>query len=294
MLTPEERKAIQAKLDELQPRITELKQRLKELHGQKEEAFQQRGSAGKEISQHIQHLKQYKQQRNVLTQEVRKLKDTRHTLNAQIKEKISEAKNLNEEKKKSAPKTGVRENPSHLKSMIARLDQKIETEVMSFDREKAIMKEIKDLKKRYDAIRKASGVWQQSHHLSKEIDVLKKKADSAHHELQQKAKQSQEKHEGLVSESKKVDNLRGPGKEFTKSIGEKKSEIDKLNKELDGLIAKQKELRSKIDSERKQHEAERVQQQKKKFSEKLAEVKKKLVTGGKLTTEDIIIMQGEK
>ncbi len=294
MLTPEERKALQAQLDELQPKIRELKQKLNQLNDQKEKAFEQRNPVGKEISTLIHSIKDLKKERDSLTDEVKKLKDNRTGLNDIIKKKIEEAKKLNAEKKKAADKLGLKESPGHLKMLMDKLENKIETDVMSFDKEKAIMKEIKDLKKRYDAAKESNAVWDAAHQMSKDIDTMQAQADDIHRQIQQKARLSQQKHEQLIEESKKVDALRGKGNTFTKDIGEKKSEISKMSDELGALLKQAAELNTKLSAERKEKEAASINQRQKKFSEKLAEVKEKFAKGEKLTTEDIIIMQGEK
>jgi uncharacterized coiled-coil DUF342 family protein len=66
-----------------------------------------------------------------------------------------------------------------------------------------------------------------------------------------------------------------------------------LGAELDALVAQERELYGKISAERKEKEAVQKQERAKKFSDKLAEVKEKMKRGGKLTTEDIIVLQGE-
>jgi uncharacterized coiled-coil DUF342 family protein len=293
MLTPEERKAIHAHLDELQPRIKALKQQLKELYDQKEQAFHQRTPAGKEISRLIQDLKQRRQERDQFTDEVKKLKENRSGLNEIIKKKIEEAKKLNAEKKKAAAKLGLKENPGRIKMLMEKLETRIETEALPFEKEQAVMKEIKELKKRYDEAKKASAIWDTAHQLGKDIDALREQADEIHRQMQQKAKLSQEKHELLVEESRKVNALRSESSTFTKAITEKKAALAALSKELDGLLKQQAELTAKLSAERKEQEAAKEQQRAKKFSEKLAEVKAKMAKGEKLTTEDILVLQGE-
>jgi uncharacterized coiled-coil DUF342 family protein len=294
MLAPDERAAVQAQLDELQPRIKALKHKLKELHDQKEKAFQQRSTLSREISQHISRLKQHRKERDTLTDEVKQLKGNRSGLSGIIKGKIDEAKQLNTEKRKATTKTKIRDNPSHLKMLMDKLETRIETEGLSFEKEKEIMKEMKELKKRYDAARAASSIWDTSHQLSKDIDTLKHQADDFHRQLQQKANASQEKHELLMEESKKVDELKKKADAFGKEVDAKKAEMKALGAELDALVAQERELYGKISAERKEKEAATAHERAKKFSDKLAEVKEKMKRGGKLTTEDIIILQGEK
>jgi uncharacterized coiled-coil DUF342 family protein len=294
MLTPDERKAVHAQLDELQPRINALRQQLKELYDQKEKLFQQHRARSKEISQHIKTIKQLKQERDTFTHEVKALKGSRTWLNTVIFKDIEQAKKLNAEKRKSTAKLGVKENPAKFKMLMDKLETKLETEAMSFEREKELMKEIKDLKKRYEAARTSSVIWDTAKQLSKEIDVRKEQADEIHGQIQQKAKASQEKHEMLVEESKKVEALKKKNDDIGKDVDARKAEMAKLGAELDALQKQAGELRAKLSAERKEQEHEQEQARAKKFSEKLAEVKAKMAKGGKLTTEDIIILQGEK
>jgi uncharacterized coiled-coil DUF342 family protein len=93
--------------------------------------------------------------------------------------------------------------------------------------------------------------------------------------------------------SKKIDGLRGAGNTFTKDIGEKKSELAKLSAELTGLQKQAAELRGRLGEEQKEQEAERESKRRQSFAEKLAAVKAKMKSGGKLTTEDILVLQGE-
>jgi uncharacterized coiled-coil DUF342 family protein len=262
------------------------------LDDQKEALFHQRSPLSKEISQRIQAVKQLKHERDQLTAEVKKQKENRRGLNELIRQKIEQVKKLHEEKKHLAAKLGLKENPGHIKMQIDRLEQRIETDVMSFAKEQVLMKEIKDLKKRYEASRKTSTLWDQGHALSAEIDELKRQADAIHQEIQQKAQQSQEKHERLLEESKKIDELKKRQEELDAQIAAKKGEIKAAEAKLEPLLRQANDLSSKLFAERKEKEERFRVEQKKRFSDKLAEVKEKMTKGEKLTTEDILVLQG--
>ena len=75
------------------------------------------------------------------------------------------------------------------------LESKVETEVMEFKKEKAIMKQIKSLKKQFNEVKDVSDIWDKGSKLSKEIDVLKAKADSLHKIVRGHAKDSQDKND---------------------------------------------------------------------------------------------------
>ena len=84
------------------------------------------------------------------------------------------------------------DSPDFLQRHMQQLEEKIETEVMSFEKEKKLMEQIKTLRKKYLALKEGSTVFKQLHETSKEIKKLKRDADTSHQDLQTKAKISQE------------------------------------------------------------------------------------------------------
>ena len=75
--------------------------------------------------------------------------------------KISEIEfnNLSKEKQNVIKKHKINADPFQIKNEIERLESRIETEVMSFEREKEIMKRIKELSREYKDSKKISSVF---------------------------------------------------------------------------------------------------------------------------------------
>jgi len=292
MLTPQEKQQIKVQIDVLQKDIKELKGTLNQIDEQKEKLFADRKTLGKQIATSIREIKQLRQERDSLTAEVKIAKNERAKLANVITEKIDAFKKIHGEKKQVETKKGaVRENPGKLRQEIERMENTIETEGLSFEKEKKLMKIINAVKKRLKDAEALSGAYGEARELSKEIDKLKNEADEFHAKIQEKASISQEKHEKLMEISKKVDEWKKQEDEMNQQIETKKKEIDEKCPPLDEKIKQYSELKLKIGEEVKEEKLRTTEQKKKKLSELQQEAQEKFRKGGKLTTQDLLILQ---
>ncbi|MBT4823992.1 hypothetical protein HN695_05310 [Candidatus Woesearchaeota archaeon] len=291
MLTPEEKKSLLDELNKKKELIKELRSKLNEINEQKEQWFQQRNNASQEIKKLIGQLKEAKTTRDGFTTTVKGSKVSRDDLNKKIKVKVDELKKYEKEKSDIVKKHDIKGDPSYLKKQIEQLEYKHETSVMSFENEKKIMKEIRDLRSNYKKLSAVSTVWKKIHALTKDVDVLKKEANLFHRKMQSQAKQSQEKHESMIESSKLVKDLKKKENEaHIKSLEFKKqfTELnDKLKVDLDDL----NKLYGKLDMNREAVKKVKKEKQQKTLKQKQNDVDHKLKTGGKLTTEDLLAFQ---
>ncbi len=175
----------------LNKEINTLRGDLSSLNSQKHEKFKVKDELSKKIVGLITDVKKLRIERDALTDEVKKLKEKRSELNKELNGMVSAIKEVNKEKKATQKKLGIKKDPTQLKKEIDKLDEKVETEVLSFDQEQRIMKQIKELKKTYSASHSASKLWDSSNEKSKEIKQKRLAADEVHKLIQQKAKESQ-------------------------------------------------------------------------------------------------------
>lgn len=272
--------------------ILSLKKTLDEINEVKESWFTSKEEISKRISKLISNVKVLKEERNSATSEVKRLKEERDEINEKIKERISNLKKLNEEKSKLSPSAvSVKESPSKLREQIGALELKQETEVMSFDKEKSINKNIKLLKKKLDQCKGASGVLDRISQEEKELRKLKKQAEEKHRLLKEKARLSQEKHEELIEKSKEVDSLKIEEEKAFQEFSKNKEEFTKYNNELKDKLkvvnahnAKKKQDFKLKKKKRDALNKELVEKQKK-------EVESKMKKGVKITTEDLLAFQ---
>jgi len=292
MLSPQERKELFTQLDELNREVRALRATLNQLNDQKEALFSKREAAGNEISGLIRQVKSLRRERNKLTTEVKAAKVDRKSLNDAINKKIDEIKKFDKEKKETVKKHGMTEDPSKIKHEMERINYTIETSGLTFEKEQKLMKILKDLKRKYDEAKKVSSIWDSSHALSTEIDSMKEKADEVHRAIQQKAALSQEKHETMIESSKKIDDLKREEDEISRKITEKKKEMEEVNSKLEEKLKLLTDVNAKLQVEKKETRQEKEAQKRKLLGDKIKDAEEKFRRGEKLTTEDILAMQG--
>lgn len=274
--------------------VQDLRSQLESLTAEKEKWFQLRQEYGQQIRSEIERIKGSMKQRNELTAAVQEEKKKRDELNKTISEKIKVVKDIKPPEKEKG--TDAFRNPDELRRQIVGMEKKIETEGLSFDKEKQLMKQINSLRKQYDEAKKKQEEYFKSRGLSKEIIDLKKQANEVHKHVQEQAKESQKQHEVVVAESKKITDLKKKEKEAMEKFLDLKKQCNELFavlKQEQAVYAEHKKVKHK---EYEHREKSRKEHEKKTLQEKVRSVEEKIKKGGKvkLTMEDLIAFQGLK
>lgn len=256
-----------------------LRKQLSELEDEQKKVRRQRDEVGKKIAGLINQAKTLREERNKLTDEVQELKKQREKLNQQISSTAQNIKQTNQEKKKIAEELGIKGEVEGIKRNIKRIEYKIETEALEFDKEQKLMKTLKELKAKYAKAVKSSEAFKKGGELVKQIKDTRKSADSIHKDLQQKAVLSQQKHEVLLDISKQIDELKVQEEAIKKDIKAVQDKIDPLEEALEKELAKIGQTLRK--SRPKKQDLE----------EKKKEIEGRLSKGKKLTTEDLLTLQ---
>jgi len=126
---------------------------------------------------------------------------------------------------------------SGLTTEIDRLEMKIETDAMSFEAEKKVMKTIKELKKKKKELKDDSNVFDKAKDIAKGLNTLRKDSSKLHKSVKEKAKDSQQKHKEVLDLSEKFDNLKEEEKVAFDKFLEFKDNFNKVNDELKKRLA---------------------------------------------------------
>lgn len=291
MLSEEEKRELFKKLNDAQKEVTTLRVELNQTDEQKEAAFNSKEEHSKKIRELIRKIKDNKSKRDSLTEQVKKDKELRDQLNSKIANKISEFKNLSREKQGIIKKHKINADPFQIKNEIERLESRIETEVMSFEREKEIMKRIKELKKEYKDSKDISSIFGKIDSASKEIDGLKAEAEDAHKRIQSRAKESQSRHEEMIASSKEADELRVKEESAFHKFVEMKKKFDGVNEKLKEKLLEMNKAKKETDKYQLENKVEKQRVEEEFLKMKEEDVQKKMKRGEKLTTEDILVFQ---
>lgn len=286
-----ERNELFGKLNGLKKEIYGLKISLNHLDRQKEEWFRKKESFSKEITDKIKNIRENKAKRNSLTGEVKKHKEKRKELHDKSKNKISDIKEIARQERDLIKKHNIKGNPSQIKKDIDMMESKIETEVISFEKEKEIMKQIKALKKKLKETKELNEILNKKSDVSKEIDMLKSEAKDAHKNVQDKAKESQIKHEAIITNSGEIDKLKKKEEEAFQKFIEFKKKFNEANDRLKEALIEINNMIGKLDLHKKAHKKRKREKEQEILKGKEDIIKEKMKKGGKLTTEDLLIFQ---
>jgi len=271
--------------------VSKLRNTLNELDREKESWFKKKDDCSKRIRESIQRIKENKSKRDSLTSEVRELKPKRDSINKEIASKLKEFDGLKKEKTALAKSLGIKETPSRIKSQIEKLEFRIETDTVSFEREKELMKKIKELRKDYD---KASIIEESNKKIRDASDSasrMRREANDIHKFIQEKAKQSQALHDEILKISAEIDRMKADENDAFKKFSEYKKQFTEINSQLKEKLRGMNNVKWQLDRidfdrrERKRQHEESIL----KLKEEI--INEKIKKGQKLTTEDLLVFQ---
>ena len=282
------------KFNALRNEVSELKNSLNQADEQKEKWFKSKEELSGRIRSLIGGIKESRTKRNSLTGDVKKLKEKRKELNDKIKGRISEIKSIHRQEKEIIGKYRIQGDPSAIKREIDRLDSRIETDVMSFEKEKDLMKKIKGLKKRLEQTKGLTVVLKKKDEISKEIDVMKSEAKDVHKKVQDTAKESQVRHESAIKNSGEIDSFKKSEEDAFKKFIESKMRFNEINSKLKEKLLEMSRIREKLDAYRKEDKKREKEREERVLKSREEFVREKMKKGEKLTTEDLLVFQNLK
>ena len=271
--------------------VSKLRNSLNELDKEKESWFKKKDDLSKKIKDSIQKIKDNKNRRDALTQEVKELKPKRDSVNKELALKSPELEKLKKERSELAKSIDVKESPSRIKQQMEKLEFKIETDTVSFEKEKELMKKIKELRKDYDKV----SILEESNKKIREVLYnargIKKSANDAHNLIQEKARQSQILHEEILKISAEIDKMKVEEEDAFKKFSELKKKFNETNSQLKEKLKIMNHVKislDKISSDKREKKRQEIESF---LKSKEDAVNEKIKKGQKLTTEDLLVFQ---
>ncbi len=288
---PSNHKELVKELNNHRVEISKLRNTLNELDKEKESWFGKKEALSAKIKESIRKIKDNKTKRDSFTNEVKELKLKRYLLNKELSSKSSELEKLKKERAEASKSLDVKESPSRLKQQMDKLEFKIETDTVSFEKEKELMKKIKVLKKDYD---KLSILQESDKNVREVIDAVRKlrrESSDFHKSIQEKAKQSQVLHEEILKISAEIDKLKLEEEDAFRKFSDFRKQFHELNSQLKDKFKLMDEVKSHLDKIQLDKRDIRKQEEESFLKSKKEEVNEKIRKKQKLTTEDLLVFQ---
>ncbi len=257
--------------------FNELRKEVRDVGARKEWLFEVRSIVSKEIKSLFAKLKDLKETRDDLTLQVQSLKEEREVINVDIKKNISKIKSI-----QKVGSDGKKVNVSKIKKELDKLQYYLETNPLSPEDEKKIMRQVKEKEKLIEKHGGLETVDDSPKDLSKVINDLKDKSNKVHDKVQENAIESQLKHEFMISVSKNIKFLKAREKEIHSLFVEVK-DVYKVKRRL---LMQNRKFYAQSNSNKKKSSRKLTE---KDMIRKVEEtVQEKLKLGKKITTEDLL------
>ncbi len=262
--------------------FNKLREQLLAISKKKDKAFKKRARTKKEIRETFNLIKEKKGERDSYNKEVKELKEKRNILNSRTKELSKIVKSFKDDLKTVDTKI----NPRELLRTIEKLDLQIETEVIPYEKEKELMKQIKDLNAQLGKMKDKAEKFKEHDSSIKELRKVRTESNNIHKKFISLTKKSQECHEIMISNLKQIDNLKKTEKETEKEFESIKEEFDNISKKVGAEVTNNIQKTQKKKTQKKKIESKILKKSKE-------EVEQKIKKKEKLTTEDLIAFQSE-
>ena len=281
-------------LTALKEDIQTLRQALVPLRQAKEDCLRQREQFRLRLKDKILSIKALKSHQDTLSQAVSDHRKERDVYNRQVRQLIQQARALQREKQQFLKQHKVKGNPLRLKEQIAHLEESIETEAYTYDRERKVMEKIKQMKKVYEESAGLATILDKLHEISAQIDAAQAQADTFHAQVKDSLQGSQAEVESFISTSKEITALRKDHDEAHQRFLQARQAFEEKHTHLQEKLAQLRALQTQLDEEEALHQKTHEERMAQILAERMRTVEEKFRQKKKLTTEDLIILQGKR
>jgi len=292
MLSEQERTELTEQLEKVNAEVRDLRKEVQVLHKDKESWITKKNSIRQDISNIIKDVKGLKEARNELTSKVQENKGNREEFDKTMKDLQTTIDELKVKRDAAQDKLGLKKPIGILQKDIKAMQDKVETIPMSFNAEKKLMQQIKDIRKQ---LKGADGLLKIQKELREKIQEFNKNKrirDNSNSKLKSIASHSQAKHKSMLAEAEKIDVLREEEKVAHESFKVAKEKYSERNTILKEKLNEIKEINVKLGIEEKETRKKQDKAARKSLEERRREAEAKMMNGEKLTTEDLLVMQG--
>ena len=241
----------------------------------------------------VAKIKELRAKRDEHTKLVRELKKERESFNSESKKLIAAVKRLRSQKDKAKDKLGRRNSAERLAEEVEKLEYRLETAALPFEKERELNKVIKEKKADLRLSSDFSDVVKKLKDSSKKLDGMRRRSDGVHSKIEKHASSSQKFHEEILKHSKKADDFKAKLVAASKSLDELKDEQSRLEKQFEEKTKALKAAGDKlkgIDADESRKKSEEQEKRVKKAEKELAE---KMKSGKKLTMDDLLKLKSD-
>lgn len=281
-------KELKIKKLEIKKKSEDSKEQRNKLNTEASTFANERNSLNIKTKEYLTEAQEYKKKRDEVNINVSKYKELRGTANENANELFNRADSLR--KKSNLDRQSIKQ----IKKQIDQLEFTQQTTVQTPKKEKGLVTKIKDLESEYEVKKKQIDENIVLNNMLEEATKTRMQASEYHDKLSEYAKQAQENHEKMILSFKEAGKTRSSSDVAHKKFVKAQEEADNQH---NIFITSQKELRE-LDKEitilKKKDKDYKNKQEKADFERDAKDIFDKFKDGGKLTMDDLMIIQRSK
>ena len=282
---PEDAKAIEEKIKELDRELVPLKEQRSKLESEAKLWMERRDHIRRQIEQLRAEIVSLKTHRDEINRKVKDLKVIRDQLISDRKEKLNR---VIEFKQKVA---SVKQVPAKailaVEKEIENLDWRIQTNSLTMPEEKLVVEQIAELEKRLASYEQTQAMWSEIKTLQQQLRNLRTEEKEFHSQIALLAEQGRQVHQMLIEEGVNIPKLKTEANENHQKYIENRKLVQKLDEQCELLFAQTRLLRSKSKSEEQKKKVRREMELIQELEEKAL---RKMKRGEKLTWDEFKVL----
>jgi len=282
---PEDAKAIEEKIKELDRELVPLKEQRSKLESEAKLWMERRDHIRRQIEQLRAEIVSLKTHRDEINRKVKDLKVIRDQLISDRKEKLNR---VIEFKQKVA---SVKQVPAKailaVEKEIENLDWRIQTNSLTMPEEKLVVEQIAELEKRLASYKQTQAMWSEIKILQQQLRNLRTEEKEFHTQIALLAEQGRQVHQMLIEEGVNIPKLKTEANENHQKYIENRKLVQKLDEQCELLFAQTRLLRSKSKSE---EQKKKVRREMELIQELEENALRKMKRGEKLTWDEFKVL----
>jgi uncharacterized coiled-coil DUF342 family protein len=182
-------------------------------------------------------------------------------------------------------------NPGAIQKEMEQLEWKLETSVLSLDKENKLVELIRQKKNLMEPCQNMDTIRKEMKEIFRAKDKIKEKLNQYSEKINEVQQESQKYHERMLYAYKRANEIKADADSYHQQFVKKKEERDKVYKDYKELLDRKNEIVNKIQEDKIKKEVEAIKKRDKLMKTKAEKIYDDFMKGKRLNTEEFRILQ---
>ena len=276
------------KLAEINRLTTSLREKRDGLNDEAKQLMKERDALNAQVADRLKQAREHREKRDEYNQKVAEFKAKRDEIYAKLKSKVEEREDTEEEAEEIKNKTSA---PVHvLRRKIRELDWSLQTQVLDLKHEREIIEQIATLEEELKVADDAAAKRKESAKTRTEIEDFRLLMNAHHNSVLEFARLSQEENQRMIEAYAEVDALRKEADEAHRRYLMTRKEADETHRQYIETKQENSRLRKELSEVRVRRRVEKLQEIEERLEEKASTALEKFKRGERLTMEEFSLL----